>query len=127
MADSGLMEIGSHTHTHTIVTLHGAEAARDELSRSKALVEKNVQRRCDLFCYPNGDFDDFSADTARLLKETGYLCGLTTVAGFATPGSDPSSCDASALTTATPSKFRMTFSPAVTSLSRPPPPSPSKS
>jgi peptidoglycan/xylan/chitin deacetylase (PgdA/CDA1 family) len=111
MADSGLMEIGSHTHTHTIVTLHGEAAARDELSRSKALVEKNVQRRCDLFCYPNGDFDDFSADSARLLKEAGYLCGLTTVAGFTTPACDPYALrrfgtdDRDSF-----EKFRMTFS-----------------
>lgn len=89
MADSGLVEIGSHTHTHTIVTLLGEEEGRRELARSKDLVEKNVRRPCDLFCYPNGDYDDFSPLTARLLKEAGYRCGLTTVAGFVKAGSDP--------------------------------------
>lgn len=89
MADSGLMEIGSHTHTHTIATLLGDLDGRHEFAQSKALVEKNVGRPCDLFCYPNGDYDDFSAATTRLLKEAGYLCGLTTVAGFVKPGADP--------------------------------------
>jgi peptidoglycan/xylan/chitin deacetylase (PgdA/CDA1 family) len=88
MADSGLLEIGSHTHSHTIVTLLGREAP-GELARSKALVEKNVGRPCDLFCYPNGDYDDYSAATTGLLKEAGYRCGLTTVAGFVNPGADP--------------------------------------
>jgi len=88
MAASGLLEIGSHTHSHTIVTLLGREAP-GELSRSKALVEKHVGRPCDLFCYPNGDYDDFSAETSTFLKAAGFLCGLTTVAGFVSPGSDP--------------------------------------
>jgi peptidoglycan/xylan/chitin deacetylase (PgdA/CDA1 family) len=88
MADTGLMEIGSHTHTHTIVTLLGEEEGRRELAKSKALVEKNIGRPCDLFCYPNGDYDDFSDKTTSLLKSSGFLCGLTTVAGFVKPGDD---------------------------------------
>jgi peptidoglycan/xylan/chitin deacetylase (PgdA/CDA1 family) len=111
MADSGLMEIGSHTHTHTIATLLGAEEGRRELALSKALVERNIQRPCDLFCYPNGDFDDFSPETAGLLKEARFLCGLTTIAGFVAPGSDPYAMrrfgtdDRDSF-----EKFRMTFS-----------------
>ena len=111
MSDSGLMDIGSHTHSHTIVTLLGEEEARRELALSKSLVEKNVQRPCDLFCYPNGDYDDFSPATTRLLREAGYRCGLTTVAGFVEPGSDPYTMlrfgtdDRDSF-----EKFRMTFS-----------------
>lgn len=111
MADSGLVEIGSHTHTHTIVTLLGEEEGRRELARSKALVEKNIQRPCDLFCYPNGDYDDFSAQSSGWLKDAGYRCGLTTVAGFVSPGSDPYAMlrfgtdDRDSF-----EKFRMTFS-----------------
>lgn len=89
MADSGLLEIGSHTHTHTIATLLDKEEGRRELERSKALIEKHVGRPCDLFCYPNGDYDDFSDETSALLKSSGFLCGLTTVAGFVKQGCDP--------------------------------------
>jgi|CXWL01.1.fsa_nt_gi peptidoglycan/xylan/chitin deacetylase (PgdA/CDA1 family) len=89
MAASGLLEIGSHTHTHTIMTLCDAAEGHRELALSKNLVEKNIGRRCDLFCYPNGDYDDFSSDTTRLLKDNGFLCGLSTVAGFVKPGDDP--------------------------------------
>ena len=111
MADTGLMEIGSHTHTHTIVTMLGEEECRRELARSKALVEKNIGRPCDLFCYPNGDYDDFSDKTTAMLKASGFLCGLTTVAGFVNPGSDPYTMlrfgtdDRDSF-----EKFRMTFS-----------------
>lgn len=111
MSDSGLVEIGSHTHTHTIVTLLDEESARRELALSKSLVEKNIQRPCDLFCYPNGDYDDFSAKTSLYLKDAGYRCGLTTLAGFVAPGSDPFAMlrfgtdDRDSF-----EKFRMTFS-----------------
>ena len=111
MADSGLMEIGSHTHTHTIVTLLDAEAGRLELAQSKALVEKNIGRPCDLFCYPNGDYADFNATSSRSLIDAGYRCGLTTVAGFVKPGADPYTMlrfgtdDRDSF-----EKFRMTFS-----------------
>lgn len=111
MADSGLMEIGSHTHTHTITTLHDAKGLREELALSKSIVEKNVGHPCDLFCYPNGDYDDYSPETGAALKEMGFLCGLTTVAGFAKPGDDPyevlrfGTDDRDSF-----EKFRMTFS-----------------
>lgn len=110
MSDSGLMEIGSHTHSHTIATLLG-DALPGELSRSKELIEKNLGRPCDLFCYPNGDYDDYSPRTAALLKNAGFKCGLTTVAGFVAPGSDPyemlrfGTDDRDSF-----EKFRMTFS-----------------
>jgi peptidoglycan/xylan/chitin deacetylase (PgdA/CDA1 family) len=89
MADSGLMEIGSHTHTHTIVRLLGEDEGRRELAQSKRLVEESIGRGCDLFCYPNGAEHDFSARSTAMLKEAGFLCGLTAVAGFVNPGADP--------------------------------------
>jgi len=111
MAESGLMDIGSHTHSHTIATVLGEEAFAAELALSKRLVEQNLAKPCDLFCYPNGDYDDFSPASTRLLKSAGYKCGLTTVAGFVKPGSNPYTMlrfgtdDRDSF-----EKFRMTFS-----------------
>lgn len=111
MVSSGLMEVGSHTHTHTIMTLLSENEARGELSRSKSLIEKHVGGTCDLFCYPNGDVGDFNPTTGRLLKDAGFLCGLTTVAGFVDAGNDPFALrrfgtdDRDSF-----EKFRMTFS-----------------
>ncbi len=89
MSASGLVEIGSHGHTHTIATLLPPDDLRSELRLSRKLVEKNVGKPCDLFCYPNGDYDDFSAETTEELKGAGYKCGLTTIAGFVSRGDDP--------------------------------------
>lgn len=111
MSDSGLMDIGSHTHTHTITTLQNDDEGTAELLLSKGLVEKHLAKPCDLFCYPNGDYDDFSAATGARLKKLGFKCGLTTVAGFVKEGSDPyemlrfGTDDRDSF-----EKFRMTFS-----------------
>lgn len=111
MSDSGLMDIGSHTHSHTIATVLGEEAFASELALSKRLVEQNLAKPCDLFCYPNGDYDDFDETSTRLLLDAGFRCGLTTVAGFVRPGSDPYTMlrfgtdDRDSF-----EKFRMTFS-----------------
>jgi len=111
MAASGLMDIGSHTHSHTITTVLGENAFAAELTLSKRLVEQNLAKPCDLFCYPNGDYDDFSETTTRLLKDAGFRCGLTTVAGFVKPASNPYTMlrfgtdDRDSF-----EKFRMTFS-----------------
>jgi len=89
MSASDVVEIGSHGHTHTIVSLLGEDGAAAEFALSKRLVEQNLAKPCDLFCYPNGDYDDFNGATTRMLKTAGYRCGLTTIAGFAGRRSDP--------------------------------------
>ncbi|MBI5243311.1 MAG: polysaccharide deacetylase family protein [Elusimicrobia bacterium] len=88
MAQSGLVSIGSHGHTHTILTHCGMEGARSELSLSKRMLEEKVGKPCTLFCYPNGWLGDFDDGTKRLLKESGYRCGLTTLPGFTRAKSD---------------------------------------
>ncbi len=111
MAGSGMMDIGSHTHSHTIATVLGEDAFAAELAASKRLIEQNLAKPCDLFCYPNGDYDDFDADTSRALKAAGFRCGLSTVAGFVKRRSDPfmmlrfGTDDRDSF-----EKFRMTFS-----------------
>lgn len=111
MSGSGLMDIGSHTHSHTIASVLGEDAFAAELTLSKRLVSQNLAKPCDLFCYPNGDYDDFNATSTRLLKDAGFRCGLTTVAGFVKQRSDPFTMlrfgtdDRDSF-----DKFRMTFS-----------------
>lgn len=89
MSDSGLVEVGSHGHSHTIMTLLNEADAAAELSRSRHLVERALGRPCDLFCYPNGGTGDFDEKTGSLLRAAGYKCGLTTVPGFVSRGDDP--------------------------------------
>jgi peptidoglycan/xylan/chitin deacetylase (PgdA/CDA1 family) len=81
MADSGLAEIGSHTHTHVILSRCDPVRVAHELRLSKQIIEHQLARSCTAFCYPNGRLGDFNAATRALLQEHGYTSGLTTVYG----------------------------------------------
>ena len=81
MTASGLVTFGSHTHTHVILSRCTAAHASRELAASKAIIERELGRSCDTFCYPNGRRGDFNATTRQLLKDHGFINGLTTVYG----------------------------------------------
>lgn len=89
MARSGLVEIGAHTASHSILTrLSGDEATR-ELLGSKNLIENRIGVPCRHFAYPNGKPGDFSPDTERLVRQSGYHSAVTTVEGFNRIGDNP--------------------------------------
>ena len=88
MATSGVMAIGSHTHTHVILSRCRPDAAAHELARSRRIVEDRLGMPCDLFCYPNGRRGDFDDTTKQLVQQAGYRCALTTVHGMNAPGAD---------------------------------------
>ncbi len=81
MITSGLVSIGGHTVSHVILTRVSAGRAREELSRSKQIIEARTGQPCTLFCYPNGQRGCFDPATRELLRATGYACGVTTVFG----------------------------------------------
>jgi len=89
LSASGLVTIGSHTHTHRILGRCTDDEIRAELATSKRLIEKHGHAPCDLFCYPNGREGDFSEASRRLLEEQGFRCALTTVRGNNRFGADP--------------------------------------
>lgn len=89
MRDSGLVEFGSHTHAHRILGRCSGEVAQRELRASRTIIEERLGTRCDLFCYPNGAAGDFSPASEALVREAGYRCSLTTVAGRNAAGSSP--------------------------------------
>lgn len=77
--DAAGVEIGSHTVTHPILTHADDEQLRRELNDSRARLETELGRAADLFCYPNGSFDE------RVRRETeraGYRCAVTTLEGL---------------------------------------------
>ena len=81
MVRSGLVSIGSHTHTHVILSRCEPARAADELRVSKQIIEQRLGISCDLFCYPNGRRGDFNGTTKGLLRAHGFSSALTTVYG----------------------------------------------
>ena len=86
LAESDLVEIGSHTVTHTSLQYLGAEGQRKELRKSKAELEAICGRPVTSCSYPNGRI---SAETPAIAKELGYASGCTSQEELVAPGCDP--------------------------------------
>jgi peptidoglycan/xylan/chitin deacetylase (PgdA/CDA1 family) len=80
-----LIEIGSHTVTHPLLSALSPTAQREEIQRSKAELEQVVGRPVSSFSYPYGDY---TADTILLVREAGFACACTTDATVIGPGAD---------------------------------------
>ena len=77
--DAGGVEIGSHTVSHPILTTTDDAQLGRELRDSRARLEAELGHAVELFCYPNGVFDE------RVRRETasaGYRCAVTTEPGL---------------------------------------------
>lgn len=88
MADSGLMEIGSHTVTHPILSTVTDEESWDELTRSRAQIEEGVGRTVNCFCYPNGMSGDYRPSQVRQVQQAGYACSVIAEFGMVNDTSD---------------------------------------
>ncbi len=63
-------EIGAHTVHHVVLTNATEQAARQEISGSKAWVEDHTGSRCLLFCPPKGRY---TGRHVRMIRDAGYL------------------------------------------------------
>jgi peptidoglycan/xylan/chitin deacetylase (PgdA/CDA1 family) len=76
------MSIGSHTHSHRILSALNESEQRNELSLSKEILEAEVRRPIDAVAYPVGQPFTFNGLTKRLAKEVGYRIGFSYYGGF---------------------------------------------
>jgi peptidoglycan/xylan/chitin deacetylase (PgdA/CDA1 family) len=84
---TGLVEFGSHTHTHPILSRCSLARQEHELRASRDVLRERLGR-ADLFAYPNGSRADFTSATQDLLRRLGYRCGVTTIPGLNRRGRD---------------------------------------
>lgn len=82
--DPRLITIGNHTSTHPILTNLSSDAAYAEIAESRAVLERRLNRRITLFCYPNGMHDD----AAMAVVRQNYRAAVTTRQAFVTPNTD---------------------------------------
>jgi len=88
LSKTGLVDFGSHTHTHPILSRCSPERQTEELRVSHNILREHLGN-ADLFAYPNGGRADFSGLTKRLLNDVGYQCGLSTIHGLNVSSTDP--------------------------------------
>ncbi len=80
------VELGSHTANHRPLTEMTLEEARDEVQKSKLMMEWKGLKTIFVLSYPNGKYDKF---LPGILKEEEYLAAVTGDAGLNTFQTDP--------------------------------------
>lgn len=75
MSKKGI-SFGAHTVTHPILTRLPIVDVRGEITRSKKEIEERLGVPCNLFAYPNGEFN---AEIIEILKENGFTGAVTTI------------------------------------------------
>jgi peptidoglycan/xylan/chitin deacetylase (PgdA/CDA1 family) len=89
LLDAG-MSVGSHAHSHRMLARLPELDQRDELARSRAILEERLGRAPAALAYPYGWPGAFDASTERLAREAGYALAFASVEGVNRPGTtDP--------------------------------------
>lgn len=70
---TGLVTVGSHTHGHADLSGAPEDAAREEMARSKGLIEEHLQVPCRHFAYPWGVASAGADLAVRRLFDTAAL------------------------------------------------------
>lgn len=74
--DRDLIEFGSHTCTHPIVSRCMSAEREYEIGSSKASIEGILDRPVVSFCYPNGLPNDYDWESICCVKKAGYLSAV---------------------------------------------------
>jgi peptidoglycan/xylan/chitin deacetylase (PgdA/CDA1 family) len=76
--DCNLITVGSHTLSHPILTKLSGQEIEAEILESRRCLEQRLERKVDLFCYPNGAYD---RRAYQLVQKT-YRAAVTTETGL---------------------------------------------
>ena len=83
---AGGMAIGSHTHSHPVLSQMPPEQQFQELSQSRALLRERLGVSADALAYPVGSANSFSERTRQLAREAGYRAAFSFHGGTNLPG-----------------------------------------
>ncbi|MFQ5965240.1 MAG: polysaccharide deacetylase family protein [Candidatus Scalinduaceae bacterium] len=75
---------GAHTMNHVTLTCESLDSAREEIVKSKRIIEDETGREVRHFSYPNGRWN---AKIKKIVMES-FLSACTTEGGFVSKGSD---------------------------------------
>lgn len=77
----GQISFGSHTHTHRVLSTINASSQKEEMILSKLIIEKNIGRPVLSICYPCGEPQYITEETAEIANACGYMLGFTANTG----------------------------------------------
>src|SRR5260221_8394002 len=85
MAKSSLASIGAHTINHVMLAKWPVGEAREEMKRSREVIEAAIGVRCEHFAFPVGDKGSAGAREFQLARELGFKTAVTTRPGVLYP------------------------------------------
>lgn len=80
MENSGLIDVQSHTVNHLNLSDLTPKQIKKELFHSRTILEKNLNKPIEAFCYPSGNYNK---KILTYMKEAGYKMAFTTKPGLA--------------------------------------------
>jgi peptidoglycan/xylan/chitin deacetylase (PgdA/CDA1 family) len=89
LVGNGMIEVGSHTMTHPVLSQLTKDAQREEIRRSKRALEEILGREIDSFSYPYGGTGDYTVETVKLVVELGFECACSNFQGLVGEKTDP--------------------------------------
>ena len=80
--------IGTHSHTHPILSRMPIQEAKEEISKSKKVIEENLGVKVKYFSFPNGREEDFSEELRNYCREIGFesICSVIYGSNHASQG-----------------------------------------
>ena len=69
--------VGSHSHSHPILSLCTSEKQQFEINYSKAMLEELLGISIDQFSYPSGVEGAWNNDTVKALQDAQFNCAFT--------------------------------------------------
>ncbi len=85
LAEGGLVEVGAHTVTHSVLSTQSREEQHREITASKRTLETLLGRPVPTFSYPFGGRTDYTPETVALLQEAGFSCACSNFPAWVQP------------------------------------------
>jgi peptidoglycan/xylan/chitin deacetylase (PgdA/CDA1 family) len=79
--DPDLIEIGSHTCTHPVLSKCSPPEIDHELRESKRVIERQLRRPISAIAYPHGEPSDYDHRVVRAAQAAGYACAAVAHGG----------------------------------------------
>lgn len=76
------VSIGAHTHSHNILSSLDVATQKNELIKSKQIIEEKVGVKVRSMSYPVGNYHHFSEDTKKIAVECGYDLAFSFLTGI---------------------------------------------
>jgi peptidoglycan/xylan/chitin deacetylase (PgdA/CDA1 family) len=81
---SELVDIGSHSRTHRILSDADDDESWDEIDGSRRELERRLDVEIASFCFPNGQPADYRARELAMVARAGYVCATASHFGYVT-------------------------------------------